>query len=95
MDNKSVADEISEKMKIIIQAKEDRKKLKAIIRKQEALIYQLKKKNNLFPPPSPYSIFMKQKMIELKDSHLNMTIIERIKMIADAWAEKNRAESSL
>lgn len=41
MDDKSVADEICERMEIIKQAKKERKKLKAIIRKQEALIYQL------------------------------------------------------
>lgn len=47
----------------------------------------------MFPPPSPYSIFMKQKMIELKDSHPNMTMIERMRMVADAWSEKNREEN--
>lgn len=94
MDNKSVADEISDKMNIIIQAKKERKKLKAIISKQEVLIYQLKKKNNMLPPPSAYNTFLKQKIIELYESHPNETIFERMKMAQKAWVETEREEKS-
>lgn len=93
MDNKSVADEIAEMTNVIDKAKQERKKLKAVIRKQEALIYQIKKKNNMLPPPSPYYTFMKQKMFEFNETHPHLTNIERMKMAIQAWSEKIREEN--
>lgn len=40
--------------------------------------------------PTAYNIFMKEKMLELKDSHPTLTNIERMKMAAEAWSESKK-----
>jgi hypothetical protein len=45
--------------------------------------------------PTAYNVFMKDKMLELKNTHPDVTNIERMRMAAAAWTEsKATAESS-
>lgn len=41
--------------------------------------------------PTAYNLFMKEKMLELKDTHSNLTNIERMKMAAEAWSESKKS----
>jgi hypothetical protein len=40
--------------------------------------------------PTAYNIFMKTKMVELKESHPELNNIERMKMAAEAWSESKK-----
>lgn len=44
--------------------------------------------------PTAYNIFMKQKMVELMETHPHLTNIERMKMAAEAWIEKKTEEKA-
>lgn len=41
--------------------------------------------------PTAYNLFMKEKMLELKESHPSLTNIERMKMAAEAWSESKKS----
>ena len=41
--------------------------------------------------PTAYNIFMKEKMLELKESHPNLSNIERMKMAAECWSESKKS----
>jgi uncharacterized protein (UPF0335 family) len=41
--------------------------------------------------PTAYNLFMKEKMLELKETHSNLTNIERMKMAAEAWSENKKS----
>jgi YABBY protein len=41
--------------------------------------------------PTAYNLFMKEKMLELKESHPTLTNIERMKMAAEAWSESKKS----
>jgi YABBY protein len=41
--------------------------------------------------PTAYNLFMKEKMLELKDTHSSLTNIERMKMAAEAWSESKKS----
>lgn len=41
--------------------------------------------------PTAYNNFMKEKMLELKETHPNLTNIERMKMAAEAWTESKKS----
>lgn len=41
--------------------------------------------------PTAYNNFMKTKMLELKETHPNLTNIERMKMAAEAWSESKKS----
>jgi hypothetical protein len=40
--------------------------------------------------PTAYNIFMKTKMVELKETHPQLNNIERMKMAAEAWSESKK-----
>jgi vacuolar-type H+-ATPase subunit I/STV1 len=41
--------------------------------------------------PTAYNLFMKEKMLELKDTHSSLSNIERMKMAAEAWSESKKS----
>lgn len=41
--------------------------------------------------PTAYNNFMKEKMLELKESHPGLSNIERMKMAAEAWSESKKS----
>ena len=41
--------------------------------------------------PTAYNIFMKEKMLELKESHPELSNIERMKMAAESWSESKKS----
>lgn len=41
--------------------------------------------------PTAYNNFMKEKMLELKETHPGLTNIERMKMAAEAWTESKKS----
>lgn len=42
-------------------------------------------------PPTAYNIFMKAKMVELKESHPTLNNIDRMKLAAEAWTESKKS----
>ncbi len=44
--------------------------------------------------PTAYNNFMKEKMHELKESHPDLSNIERMSMAAKAWTESKKTEST-
>jgi hypothetical protein len=41
--------------------------------------------------PTAYNLFMKERMLELKETHSSLTNIERMKMAAEAWSESKKS----
>lgn len=41
--------------------------------------------------PTAYNNFMKEKMLELKETHPSLSNIERMKMAAEAWSESKKS----
>lgn len=58
----------------------------------EATVEKPKKEEKEKKPraPTAYNNFMKEKMLELKESHPSLTNIERMKMAAEAWTESKK-----
>jgi hypothetical protein len=92
MSNTFILDEISELRKLINDTNELNialyKKLDILDKRINQLdnqnveqIKKVKKKRE----PTAYNIFMKTKLIELKESHPSLSNIERMKMAAEAW----------
>lgn len=42
-------------------------------------------------PPTAYNIFMKNKMVELKESQPTLNNIDRMKLAAEAWTESKKS----